>query len=407
MSYIERRLKRREKVELIWQYLSVYISNIVDATGDIIDTGFTNSLGINEICIFGIICSIHGLCYTLCCYGTYVFRITGKNAKECLFLTGVISSILSLVLVLVSPFLWHVWYIEPQLRHMLRTCIVCLAFSEVPRAVSIFLLNYMQYTSQGSLCTKLLVLFYIFMFLCDIVAVFVFKSLPLVILGTGLSNVFFDVIAYFKSGVNKLEFNFKEVKGVVETGFGYFLERIFSRLSLSVYEASATYLGTYEFAVFTVAYKLSSISQVMTNSLQVFFVSNIRKANKVNLTYAKELYAKVRWVCIAMYIVPIIIGMFIIKGELSATNFIIPIFEIYMAYFSGVYYIMNYSVFSVINDKKRFVLVGVVRLCSTLVLICASLIIKQYALYILMLYFVVVYFVTGLYMKGAIKKCIV
>ena len=40
---------------MILGYLALYLSNIVDATGDIIDTGFTNSLGINEICIFGIL----------------------------------------------------------------------------------------------------------------------------------------------------------------------------------------------------------------------------------------------------------------------------------------------------------------------------------------------------------------
>lgn len=53
-----------------------------------------------------------------------------------------------------------------------------------------------------------------------------------------------------------------------------------------------------------------------------------------------------------LFIFPALIGLFIAKCELNAFEFIIPLGEIYLAYFSGVYYIINYSVFSVINDKK-------------------------------------------------------
>lgn len=390
---------------MILGYLALYLSNIVDATGDIIDTGFTNSLGINEICIFGILCSIHGLCYTICCYGTYVFRITGKNAKECLFLTVLLGAFVSVVLMFTSPVLWHIWYIEPELREMLRICIFCLGLCEIPRAVSIFLVNYMQYTSQGGLCTKLFILFYICMFAFDVVAVFYFRSLPFVVIGTGLSNVIFDIVAYYKCGVRKHSFKLGNVLGVVQTGLGYFLERIFSRLSLSLYEASATYLGTYEYAVFTVSCKVFGMARVVINTLQIHIVSGIRKANKVELGYAKNLYKGVRWVCILLFIFPALIGLFIAKGELNAFEFIIPLGEIYLAYFSGVYYIINYSVFSVINDKKKFVVAGVVRLMTTAVLVGISMLFRQYAVYILIMYYFLVYLTTGFYMKWVIKKC--
>lgn len=225
---------------MISQFIQLLVSMLVDVIGEMIDRGFTNSLGINEICIFGIACSVHGLCYTVSRYGTYVFRITGKNGKECLAVSSIISIALGAILFITAPYISIIWYIEPSLEKYLILAIRCQAFCELPRALGVFFTNYLQYTGKNNLCTKLLVLFYVWMFVFDTVGVFVFKSLPIVILGTGASNAIYSLVAYYTSGLNKEKFNARNIKWVFQTGFGYFSERIFSRASRTLYEIGAT-----------------------------------------------------------------------------------------------------------------------------------------------------------------------
>lgn len=270
---------------MILQFIQLLISFIVDIVGDIVDTGFTNNIGISEICVFGIVCSVHGICYTVSCYGTYVFRITGKNAKECLAVSSVMSIILGILLMILAPYINVIWYVEPNLKGLLMNSIRCLALCELPRATGVFFTNYMLYTSQNKLCSKLLIVYYISMFTFDILGVFVYKSLYIVILGTGLSNIIYTLMSYIYSGIHKEKFKVHNMITVLKTGIGYFLERILSRISNTVYETSATYLGTFEYAVFVVANKALSSAEVVMHTLQVFLIVNIRKEGKETINH--------------------------------------------------------------------------------------------------------------------------
>lgn len=389
---------------MIVRYIQLLVSMLVDVAGNVIDSGFTNSIGINEICIFGIVCSVHGLCYTVSCYGTYVFRITGKNGKECLLVSSAISAVLATILIIAAPYIKFIWYVEPEIQTMLTRCIRCLALCEIPRATGVFYTNYMQYTSQNKLCTKMLLLFYALMFVFDAIGLFALRSLEFIILGTGISNLIYSIISHYASGLNHEQLNIKEAITVLKTGFGYFIERIFSRLSRTVYEIGATYLGTIEYAIFVVAVKAIESAEVVMNTLQIFIIVNMRNENKVSLKQADDVYKQVRWVCILLFYGMLIISAFVVKGDIGINSLIIPIMIGGGAYITSIYYIKAYCVLSVLNDKKKFATAGIIRMIVSLGVIATSMILKSISMYVLLTYFMVVYGVTGFYIQTCVRR---
>lgn len=391
------------------QYITMLVSLLVDMVGDIIDSGFTNNLGIGEMCVFGIICSIHGICYTVSCYGTYVFRLTGTHAKSCLAVSTSISALLVLILFIGSGYVSSIWYIEPELESLLIRCTICLALCEIPRAMGVFFTNYMQYTFQTKLCTKLLVLFYAMMFIFDVIGLFWLKSLEVIILGTGISNLVYSIISYYASGLSKdkrveEKVTLKSITWVMQTGFGYFIERIFSRISTMLYEIGGSYLGTYQYAVFIVVYKMINAADVVVNALQTFLTVNVRIKGDVTIRYANKLYKNVKWINIACFYTIMVLSMFAVRGEVNIKDLLIPALIICTVYITSIYYIKAYCVFLIMNDKKKFMLAGIVRLAVALVLVTLSRVIRGYGLYILSTYYTLMYLVGGTYIMWCIKK---
>lgn len=390
---------------MVVSFLQLFVSMLIDTIGEAIDSGFTNSIGLNEICIFGIICSIHGVCYTLSCYGTYVYRITGEYVKENLVLTAIIGVGLCCILVVFAPYFKYIWYVAPELELLLKQCIMCAGLCEIPRSLSIFLLNYMQYTSQNKLSIRLLVIFYALMFIFDIIAVFYFSDLRLVILGTGLSNIIFDVLAYYKSGVYKHSFCFKNIFLVLKIGLGYFIERIFGRLSIAIVDIGATRLGTLEYSVYVVVNKALHTAMTVINTLQVFFVSRLRiNSSKCDYSSVDIIWKEIRYVCFALFAVLGSVGLVVVRCSIDFSLLIAPFLVSMISYFSGVFYIKWYSVFSIRNNKAEFIKAGVYRLIVTFILVGVAYLLTDISLYVYCLYYFTVYLSVGIYMKFCMRK---
>lgn len=380
------------------EYLAILASFLVDMIGDAIDSGFTNSISVDGIVVFGIICSLHGLCYTLFCYGTYVFRITGSHEKDCFWVTVLVSLFLSIGLIFSADYVHYIWHIDHRLWDSLRSCVYCLAISEVFRGMFVFLVNYCQYTGRMRMCSIGFVMYYAVMFLCDYFAVFVAHSLEFVILGTGFSCLMFDLVMFFATGLYRCKTERSGILWVVQTGAGYFAERVLSRLSMVLRDIAASGMDTRQFAVYVVCRRAFDMGDCVFNSMQALFVSKLRSLGKDAMFFVKCMYRKIRTVSMLCFGVLVFLGVLLVHGVIPLGD-VIPYCPLSVpVYASGVYYIMYYSAFSVVNDRKKFMICGVVRLCCTVVL-CLAGYVTGTMFFCMLNYFAVIYFVTGFYMR--------
>lgn len=383
---------------MIIQYFIILFNTLICQIGDVIDSGFANSLGLEVICIMGIITSIKTLFRAFYMYGDYYFRLKGKKAKSVFYFTIISAVIISVIFYIFAGFIPKIYKIDLQYETLLIQCVRITAITFPFEAISEQLLSYMIYTNQGKLCSITNLIYYIFMIIFDIIAVIIFHSVKLIIIFTGLCLFVYDVVVYRLCGIYKEKYTKGDFKHIIIDGFPYFFNSCICKITVTLINIFATRLGTVNYAILVISRKALEFGQECLAPMQPLSIVSFRGKK---LGY-KKLINALKSVLIVGSFLFLGVGYmvtFIIKGDLTVSQFIIPFTVTVLTSFPTYTFFMLGHVKIILDERGDLMnKTAFVRLAITFILCTLSL---WFDIWPLLMYSTVVDLLVGMY----IYKC--
>lgn len=379
---------------MITQYFVLLFNTMVCHIGDIIDSSFINSMGLEAICITGILASIKHFFRAFYMYADYYFRLKGKRAKAVFYFTVVTSIVLSLIFYGFSYFVTLIYEIEPQYESHLIQCVRISAIIFTFEAVNEQMNSYMIYSGQGKLRSVINFVYYISMIVLDMIAVFVYHSIPLVIIFTGICLFICDIISYKLCGIGKEKYTKGDFRPIITDTFPFFFSACVSHLAMSLINIFATRLGTVDYAILVVCRKALEFAQNCIEPVQPLSVTKFRG---MKLTY-KEFVDKLVYVLIVSSMIFLLSGCIVavvIKGELLISQIFIPCAVTFLTSLPTYMFFKLGHVKLMIDDHGSLMTsVAIIRLCIVLILCLLS---CKFGIWLLLMYSTVVDLILGIY----------
>lgn len=379
---------------MIIKYFILLFNTLVCQAGDIIDSGFVNSMGVGVICIMGIIASVKTLFRAFYMYGDYYFRVKGDRAKGVLYFTLAPAFILSVILFIFAGFVPAIYTVEPQYETLLVQCVRITAATFTFEAVMNQLCSYMVYTGQGKLCSIINSVYYIVMIILDIIAVMVFKSVHMVLVFTGICLFSCCLVTYRLCGIYREKYAKGDIECIVKEGFPYFLNSCICKITMVLINVFATRLGTDSYAILVVSRKALEFGQECLSPMQPLSLVHFRGRRPGY----RELTGKLNRVLITGSFVFLAVGCItamVIKGNLSVSSLAVPITVTFLTSLPTYMFFMLGHVKTMLDDRGDIMNhTSFIRLSATLVLCMLSL---RYGMWPLLMYSSVVDSLIGTY----------
>lgn len=357
---------------MIIQYIVLLLNSIVCKVGDIIDSGFANSLSLGVICIFGILSSIKLLLEAFYEYGIYYFRMTGIRAKAGLYLNTLVASIASIILIIFHNYIRYIFTIDSQYERLLSICTIMVAVFFPFEAASNYLANYMIYIKKEKLCSILNVIYYIFMCIFDAIAVLIFKSAILIIIGTSICNIGYDILAYNLSGIKLDKYVKGDLRTILVDGFPLFFNRLISHSCILLINMFGSKLGTVQYAIVVISRKSLEFGQQCIRQIYPIAIITLRGA-KCSYKKVFDTVKPVLVIAFSLFMISSTISIFIIKGDLTIQQVFLPcLFANVTSSVTYFFYLLGEIKMMSESKGNMFTKTGVLRFVTTIILCLLS-----------------------------------
>lgn len=385
-------------------FISILISFILMNLADSVDSFFNNSISIDAIIVCGSLIFINFLTRSIGEVGIYTYRVIRKNELAYLFITGIVSFFLGLMIFINRNLIVNLFSLTIEQKNLLSGVLSIYILYLPTTLLNYGILEAIRLKSNLKLYRMGLIIYYFFLIGLDLLFLVLYHNLILLFVATILANLISFLYLLYKS---KFKFNFPakdELNNIKKYGVVLCLERIISRIFILIYGILASNLGTKKYAIHSVCYSICLNLEIITNAYSAALMIKIPKAKSkieqdlIMKEYMKKCFLIVLLLNFALSFINLVIS----HGSLPFLDCFPYIFFYSLAMF-GLYPYESYKALCVIQGKPKILLTGSIIGVIVRILICLIFIKTPLNLYIFAIANLIDFFVRSLIYKHFIK----
>lgn len=344
------------------QLIIFIVHNVYSGFIDNVDSGFSNSLGIDEINAYGSFLMIQGIMYCVYSLGTYCYRVKQEKEKLCFrisIVSGIITGIIAILAIQLVGYIYNLTEMQIQLLKNILLVYGCM----VPfYAIGDFLSEYMTIRTKNKKMIVSSILYYIMLIGTDMLVIKLHAGIEWLVACTGICYIVYDIIVYIVSGIREEranDINKEVIIDVLRHGKDVVLARLYAKVGVLVYGAYASRLGSELYAIHNVCYTCGYFGENFTNGLYTYIVVRLKHVSKVKIRWKKM------WDIVRVYGLQVLVAGYIgsllaiipLKGALSIQDCTPWLFVYCLEVISLVMY-ESYSAFLTVEEETKYIARG-------------------------------------------------
>lgn len=288
--------KQQDKIKLPKRFpkqLSLFLVNyIACGIAELIDSAFGNHINIDSVVVLSAFTILTWVFNTVSHVGGYAYQNSRKDAKLNLYINAIASIIIGILLFNFNYYIIHLFSLTESQYILFNKTIKVYALTLPFVSIGKFIDDYLMLNCKNKESITGNTVFYILMILIDAIVIKIEGSLPLLIFGTGICYLVYDImiIIWTKLYKEKQQYEIDSILKSLKTSTAMIFDKLTGKVATIIFNIFVSKLGTELYAIHSICYALEVFTEYGTSAFHMYCMVTLPKQNKqIRLEYLHKI----------------------------------------------------------------------------------------------------------------------